>query len=842
MRKNEKAKHRVYSKTRMSMATLVFASMLLAAIALMGTPFAMSPSAIQEHSADFAIAQSRRLLAPEIAYAADATDAPLAAYDLEAQVSAKKPATKSKAKYKYKVKPLLGSMNGYLYVMTANPNPKSFRLVDKSSKYIDKKNANSESGVFALDDRKFIDVKYEKTSTRRVKGGYIFRSSNWDSDGGTLIVQKKAADGSFIDTAIKVKCPTLRNTNDYIIAKFANGKKGFFDKLDAIESAFYKYAVYPSGLYDKSKRSKDYPYPLLAASPYEELSLNEHISMYEGYSGSSLLMSAYPLILDSASWPGTIASIAKKLNPKCSVSGGEVHWQVNVKLNGKTKIYGWAGEGGNDPVYTSHFTKLFMFNGASSDFGLKGTLTRYCNKLLSIKRQATKDAKKYLDLVEGDTFEKKVKNGTWIRVGYEGWFGIHRGYFAYYASLFDGSTRLMSDAWVDGRYIDSHEVTRIGESFKDHPTSSIVKRNMTYTDIDGKVHTCDVIFNYDSATKTWRAPEYYRNSWWNNPDGDGDLPSEFILTAEQVKAMKVDANNSRPASSGLIYDGLAYPGTRFTTKMVTGLKVPKTVITYVNGSTKLKTTVSPKDATYDGVTWTSSNEKIATVSDGFVYGQKAGKATLTAKTLDGGYTATCTVTVKNPRSLAKATVKLSKKLCTYNGKERRPSVSVKLGGTVLKKDLDYTLEYRNNKYATSYASVTVRGINAYKDTAEATFVIGRAKNTMLAAPAKKVLKAKASALSNKSKRIKRSAAFKVTKAKGTLSFSKVSGNKRIAVNANGTVNLKKGLIKGTYRVKVKVRADGMQKIKERYMGQTYTWYNQNYKPAAKLVTLIIKVV
>ncbi|EOH96111.1 M6 family metalloprotease domain-containing protein [Enterococcus moraviensis ATCC BAA-383] len=80
---------------------------------------------------------------------------------------------------------------------------------------------------------------------------------------------------------------------------------------------------------------------------------------------------------------------------------------------------------------------------------------------------------------------------------------------------------------------------------------------------------------------------------------------------------------------------------------VTGITLePKTVELEEKGSKQLTTTVTPTDATNKTVTWSSSNEAVATVTaEGKVEAIKAGKATITATTEDGKKTATSEVTV-----------------------------------------------------------------------------------------------------------------------------------------------------------------------------------------------------
>ena len=78
---------------------------------------------------------------------------------------------------------------------------------------------------------------------------------------------------------------------------------------------------------------------------------------------------------------------------------------------------------------------------------------------------------------------------------------------------------------------------------------------------------------------------------------------------------------------------------------------------------------------------------------------------------------------------------------------------------------------------------------------------------------------------NKKTVIKKEKAFTIRNAKGKVTFKKAKGNKKITVAKNGKITVKKGLKKGTYKVKVKVTAAG----------------NATYKAATKTVTVTVKV-
>ena len=79
---------------------------------------------------------------------------------------------------------------------------------------------------------------------------------------------------------------------------------------------------------------------------------------------------------------------------------------------------------------------------------------------------------------------------------------------------------------------------------------------------------------------------------------------------------------------------------------VTGVTVSPTTLALKTGTTgTLTATVTPGTAAVTSVSWSSSDEAVATVDKGVVTAVAEGTATITAKTDDGGFTATCEVTV-----------------------------------------------------------------------------------------------------------------------------------------------------------------------------------------------------
>lgn len=82
-------------------------------------------------------------------------------------------------------------------------------------------------------------------------------------------------------------------------------------------------------------------------------------------------------------------------------------------------------------------------------------------------------------------------------------------------------------------------------------------------------------------------------------------------------------------------------------EMVSGISLDKSELTlYLGDRIQINATVLPSTALNRSVTWTSSDNSVATVgSTGYLVTWAVGSAVITATTAEGGYTASCKVTV-----------------------------------------------------------------------------------------------------------------------------------------------------------------------------------------------------
>jgi hypothetical protein len=102
--------------------------------------------------------------------------------------------TVKKQKYTYKITPMLAPFARYFYVETDDPDVSDIRFVDKTSVYY---TSSDQVGYIVPTTKRYADVKYVNKETGRVKGGYIFVLSGDCIDGGALTLQVKSMSGVY---------------------------------------------------------------------------------------------------------------------------------------------------------------------------------------------------------------------------------------------------------------------------------------------------------------------------------------------------------------------------------------------------------------------------------------------------------------------------------------------------------------------------------------------------------------------------------------------------------------------------------------------------------------------
>ena len=125
-------------------------------------------------------------------------------------------------------------------------------------------------------------------------------------------------------------------------------------------------------------------------------------------------------------------------------------------------------------------------------------------------------------------------------------------------------------------------------------------------------------------------------------------PATFAATSKTLKKYNGYTWVNGVSSTGItgwmpLTEAVAAPGDSIA---VTGVALDQTTLIMAKGGTAtLKAVVAPADASNQGVSWSSSDTSVVTVSGGVVTAAGAGTATITVTTDDGGKTAGCTVKV-----------------------------------------------------------------------------------------------------------------------------------------------------------------------------------------------------
>jgi uncharacterized protein (TIGR02145 family) len=130
-------------------------------------------------------------------------------------------------------------------------------------------------------------------------------------------------------------------------------------------------------------------------------------------------------------------------------------------------------------------------------------------------------------------------------------------------------------------------------------------------------------------------------TWSSSDDTVASVDADGLVTAGKVGSTTITVTTD---------DGAKTADCAVTVKPipVTGVTLNKSTLLLAAGATEtLIATVAPETATNQAVTWSSSDDTVASVdADGLVTAGKVGSATITVTTDDGAKTATCTVTIQ----------------------------------------------------------------------------------------------------------------------------------------------------------------------------------------------------
>lgn len=237
----------------------------------------------------------------------------------------------------------------------------------------------------------------------------------------------------------------------------------------------------------------------------------------------------------------------------------------------------------------------------------------------------------------------------WNRIDPPDEFEIHRNNLLYTNFTNNRNPFIDFPEWADyiwGSYAGSKSADPTTDEINGGsvvPTGS-VSISTTSIEIDIGETTTISANSSDNSDITWSIDDSSIASFSKNPSSSGESITITGLS-----------NGTTTITASATIDNVTYSKTCSITVnipivSVTGISLDIDSASLEVGSTlQLHATVLPSNATNQNVTWTSSRNTYATVTqDGLVTAIKTGRTvTITARTEDGGYTATCSITPVN---------------------------------------------------------------------------------------------------------------------------------------------------------------------------------------------------
>jgi C1A family cysteine protease/uncharacterized protein YjdB len=213
------------------------------------------------------------------------------------------------------------------------------------------------------------------------------------------------------------------------------------------------------------------------------------------------------------------------------------------------------------------------------------------------------------------------------------------------ASVGQSFTSPDGQAWTD--LMVSQPSLKANVCLKAFTKNSTAPVNVTGVSLDKTAITLNPLNTQTLIATVTPTNATNKNVTWTSSNTSVATVANGVVTANAVGTAVITATT---ADGG--YTATCNVTVTSSVVNVTGVSLDKTAITLNPLNTQtLIATVTPTNATNKNVTWSSSNGAVATVTNGVVTANAVGTAVITVTTADGGYTATCNVTVTNPTGL-----------------------------------------------------------------------------------------------------------------------------------------------------------------------------------------------